>query len=48
MGRKSNFDKLKEIYGIFSGERGENLEKSIEDGRKQHQEMHKKRIARLK
>ncbi len=47
MGKKGNIDKLRELYGLFSGERGEKLQKSIEEGRKLHREMHKKRTERI-
>ena len=39
--------RLKELYGILSGIRGERLEKSIEEGRRLHREMHKKRTERI-
>ena len=45
MGKKGNFKKLREFYGILSKEAGEALEKSILEGRKLHRKMHEKRIA---
>ncbi len=48
MGKKGNFHKLREFYGILSKEAGDALEKSIIETRKLHREMHKKRIERLR
>lgn len=48
MGKKGNFDKLREFYGVLSKETGDAFEKSIIETRKLHREMHRKRIARLR
>ena len=45
--RKSDYEKLKELSGIFKGKSGELLEKRIKEGRKVHRKMHAKRTERL-
>ena len=47
MGKKSNFDKLREFYGILSKEAGDALEKSIKESRKEHARLHEIRHKKL-
>jgi len=38
---------LRNIYGILSGKRGEEFEKTIIEGRKKHADLHKERMKGL-
>lgn len=47
MGKKGNTKNLMEFFGVLSKKSAEAIEKSIEESRKIHREMHKKRVERL-
>ena len=44
--KKSDFENLKKLHGILKGKSGEELEKNILEGRKQHRKLRERRIKR--